>query len=148
MLNGISTKPLHVRTLRGNTVEMPVQTKLGVTLLCFSVAADAAVFLAGIPLSLLWTWLRSTQIENLIVPFAPLVLRLFLIAMIWRGKSWSRIAFALLTLIGVAAIPFVPSATRGYWLLVLSLLCQMAGLALLFLQPAAGWFKKTEPAND
>lgn len=127
---------------------MPAQTKLGVALLCLSVAADAAVILAGTPLSSFLIWLRSAQIVNLIFPIAPLVLRIFLIAMIWNGKSWARLAFALITLIGVAAIPFLPSATRGYWLLVLSLLCQVAGMALLFLQPAAGWFKKPAPTND
>jgi hypothetical protein len=127
---------------------MPTQTKLGVALLFFSVAANAAIILTGIPLSLFRVWLRSAQIVNFVFPIAPLFLRLFLLAMIWNRKSWARIAFALLTLVGVVSVPFLPSATRGYWLLVLSLLCEMAGLALLFLQPAANWFKESAPTSD
>ena len=125
-------------------MDMSVQTKLGVTLLCLSVAIDAAVIFTGIPLSLL----LSKQALYFIVPIAPLALRVFLIAMIWKGENWARIVFVLLALAGVAALPFLPTATRGYWLLVLSLLFQAAGLALLFLQPAASWFKKVAPAND
>ena len=128
-------------------MEMPVQIKRGVALLCISVLVDAALFLAHILLGFL-IWLRSMQIANLVIPVAPIVMRIFLIAMIWNGKNWARIVFGLLTLVGVAAIPFMPFATRGYWLLVLSLLCQVAGLALLVIQPAADWFKKAAPAND
>ena len=127
---------------------MPAQTKLGVALLFFSVAADTAVVLTGTPLSLFWIWLRGGQFVNFMFLFAPIVLRIFLLTMIWSGKSWARIVFALFALVGVASVPFLPSATRGYWLLVMSPLLQVAGLAILFLQPAAGWFQKSAPSSD
>lgn len=127
---------------------LPAQIKLGISFLCVSVATNATAILAGHPFSLLLNSLLRADVVNLVLLFQPLILRIVLIVLIWKRMSWARIAFALLTLLGLGAIPFLPSTTPGYWLLILSIPLEVAGLALLFRQPAASWYKRAAPAND
>lgn len=81
--------------------------------------------------------------------FAMYVAPCFFIFMIWKGRRWARTTLLILFLL---TVPFSDLPRLPYSVFELAyigaILCVLAGLVLLFLKPAAAWFRGDETIHE
>jgi len=130
-------------------MKIPTQFKVGVALLFLSIVTEVAFILYKYTFGFTLITFPKVIISTFIsIDMLPVIFHIFLLSMIWKGKNWARIIVGFFALVGVVAIPFMPTNTPGYWVVILNEIFQVVGVTLLFLQPAASRFKKTVPANE